>query len=112
MDSFAPEGDPRAFRTALGVAFNRPIKFATRVSCPLLVQAGSADSITPPARARRAAAMARRGELREYPIDHLDAETGPAQQHALADQLDFLCLHLASTASRRAAITTTDRNHE
>ena len=99
-------------RTALGVAFNRPIKFAARVSCPLLVQAGTADSITPPARARRAAAMARRGELREYPIDHLDAETGPAQQHALVDQLDFLCRHLASTASRRAAITATDWNHE
>ena len=45
-------------RTALGVAFNRPIKFASRVSCPLLVQAGTADSITPPARARRAAASA------------------------------------------------------
>ena len=45
-------------RTALGVAFNRPIRFASRVSCPLLVQAGTADSITPPARARRAAASA------------------------------------------------------
>ena len=99
-------------RTALGVAFNRPIKFASRVSCPLLVQAGTADSITPPARARRAAASARRGELREYPIDHLDAETGPAQQVALADQLDFLRRHLAPAASRRAAITTTDWNHQ
>jgi dienelactone hydrolase len=99
-------------RTALGVAFNRPIKFASRVFCPLLVQAGTADSITPPARARRAAASARRAELREYPIDHLDAETGPAQQHALVDQLDFLHRHLAPTASRDAAITTTERNHQ
>ena len=99
-------------RTALGVAFNRPIRFAARVSCPLLVQAGTADSITPPARARRAAASARRGELREYPIDHLDAETGPAQQVALADQLDFLRRHLAPAASHRAAITTTDWNHQ
>ena len=99
-------------RTALGVAFNRPIKFASRVFCPLLVQAGTADSITPPARARRAAASARRAELREYPIDHLDAETGPAQQHALVDQLDFLHRHLAPTASRDAAITTTEGNHQ
>ena len=93
-------------RTALGVAFNRPIRFASRVSCPLLVQAGTADSITPPARARRAAASARRGELREYPIDHLDAETGPAQHVALADQLDFLRHHLAPAASHQAATTT------
>ena len=99
-------------RTALGVAFNRPIRFASRVSCPLLVQAGTADSITPPARARRAAASARRGELREYPIDHLDAETGPAQHVALADQLDFLRRHLAPAASHRAATTTTDWNHQ
>ena len=99
-------------RTALGVAFNRPIRFASRVSCPLLVQAGTADSITPPARARRAAASARRGELREYPIDHLDAETGPALHVALADQLEFLRRHLAPAASRRAATTTTDWNHQ
>jgi fermentation-respiration switch protein FrsA (DUF1100 family) len=99
-------------RTALGVAFNRPIKFASRVSCPLLVQAGTADSITPPGRARRAAAGAARGELREYPIDHLDAEIGPAQQVALADQLDFLRRHLAPASSQRAAITTTDWNHQ
>ena len=99
-------------RTALGVAFNRPLRFAARVSCPLLVQAGTADSIAPPARARRAAANAGGGgELREYPIDHLDAETGPGQQDALADQLEFLRRHLAPTASRRAAITTTDWNH-
>ena len=99
-------------RTALGVAFNRPITFASRVLCPLLVQAGTVDSITPPARARRTAAKAVRGELREYPIDHLDAETHPAQQDLLADQLDFLRRHLSSTASHRMADTTTDGNQQ
>ena len=53
-----------------------------------------------------------RGELREYPIDHVDAYTGPAQQRALADQLDFLRRHLAPAASHRAAITTTDWSHQ
>lgn len=97
-------------RTALGVAFNRPIRFVSRVRCPLLVQAGTADSITPPARARRAAAKAGRGELREYPIDHLDAETTPAQQDLLADQLDFLHRHLSPTASHQTP-KTTDWSH-
>ena len=98
-------------RTALGVAFNRPITFASRVLSPLLVQAGTADTITPPARTRRAAARARRGELLEYPIDHLDAEPLPAQQDLLADQLNFLRRHLAPAVSRQAAFTTTDWNH-
>jgi fermentation-respiration switch protein FrsA (DUF1100 family) len=94
------------------VAFTRPITFASRVLSPLLVQAGTADTITPPARTRRAAARARRGELLEYPIDHLDAETLPAQQDLLADQLNFLRRHLAAAVSRQAAFTTTDWNHQ
>ena len=99
-------------RTALGVAFNRPIRFVSRVLCPLLIQAGTVDSITPPARARRTAAKAVRGELREYPIDHLDAETLPAQQDLLADELDFLRRHLSPTASLQASGTTTDWNQQ
>jgi len=98
-------------RTALEVGFNRPITFASRVSCPLLVQAGTADTITPPARTRRAAARARGGELLEYPIDHLDAETLPAQQDLLVDQLEFLRRHMAPAASHQAATTNTDWNH-
>ena len=43
-------------RTALEVAFNRPVRFARRVRCPLLVQAGTEDRIAPLATARRAAA--------------------------------------------------------
>jgi hypothetical protein len=77
-----------------------------------LVQAGTADTITPPARTRRAAARARRGELLEYPIDHLDAETLPAQQDLLADQLEFLRRHLAPAVSHQAAFTTTDGNQQ
>ncbi|MGB6457440.1 MAG: alpha/beta fold hydrolase [Streptosporangiaceae bacterium] len=78
-------------RTALGAALNRPIRFASRVRCPLLVQVGSSDSICPPPAGRRAAAKAgSRAELREYPVDHLDVYAGAWQERALADQLDFL----------------------
>ena len=99
-------------RTALEVAFNRPIGFAPRVRCPLLA-AGTADRVAPLAIARRAAARAGvRGELREYPIDHVDVYTQPADQLLLDDQLDFLGRHLSPAASRRAANTTTDWNHQ
>lgn len=78
-------------RTALEAGLNRPIRFASRVGCPLLVQAGTSDTICPPQAARRAAAKAgARGELREYPVDHLDVYAGPGQERALADQLAFL----------------------
>ena len=99
-------------RTALEVAFNRPISFAPRVRCPLLVQAGTADRVAPVATARRAAAKAGTyGELREYPIDHVDVYTEPAHQRILADQLDFLGRRLSASASRQAANTTTDWSH-
>jgi fermentation-respiration switch protein FrsA (DUF1100 family) len=91
-------------RTALEVAFNRPIRFASSVGCPLLVQAGTADRVAPLATARRAAASAGvRAELREYAIDHVDVYTEPIHQRLLEDQLDFVGRHLSATASSTAA---------
>ena len=99
-------------RTALQVAFNRPITFAPRVRCPLLVQAGTGDRIAPLATARRAVARAgAHAELREYPIDHVDVYTEPAHQRVLADQLDFLDRHLSHIGSPRAANTRADWTH-
>lgn len=78
-------------RTALEVVFNRPIRFATRVPCPLLIQVGTQDQLVPPAAAYRAAAKTGgRAHLVKYPIDHLDVYTGPTLAQALADQLEFL----------------------
>ena len=78
-------------RTALEAGFNRPITFASRVTCPLLVQVGTDDSICPPPAGRRAVTKAGpRAKLREYPIDHLDIYTGAWQERALADELNFL----------------------
>ena len=78
-------------RTALEAGLNRPIRFASRVSCPLLVQVGTSDSICPPQAGRRAVPKAgARAELREYPVDHVDVYVGAWQERALADQLDFL----------------------
>jgi uncharacterized protein len=78
-------------RTALEAGFNRPITFASRITCPLLVQVGTDDSICPPPAGRRAVTKAGpRAKLREYPIDHLDVYTGAWQERALADELDFL----------------------
>ena len=45
-------------RVALEVAFNRPIRYASQLRTPLLVQVGEVDSVTPPASSRRTAARA------------------------------------------------------
>ena len=100
-------------RTALEVAFNRPIRFAPRVRCPLLVQAGTADRVAPLGHRPSSGRQSRysRG-LREYPIDHVDVYTEPAHQLLLDDQLDFLGRHLSSTASRPAANTINRWSHQ
>jgi pimeloyl-ACP methyl ester carboxylesterase len=94
-------------RVALEVAFNRPVRWASRLRMPLLVQVGDHDSVAPPAAARRAAARAGRfGEVRRYPVDHFDVYDGPAQQQALADQVAFLGRHLAGVVGARAQSST------
>lgn len=78
-------------RTALEVAFNRPIRFASRIRVPVLVQIGENDSVAPPAAAARAASKAgKHATTKTYPIDHFDVYDGQWQKQALADQLDFL----------------------
>ncbi|GAA2194233.1 alpha/beta hydrolase [Streptomyces bangladeshensis] len=89
-------------RAALKVGLNRPTTFAGRLACPVLVQIGTEDRIAPAGAARRTARKAgRRGELREYPVDHLDVYAGPGQRRVLADQLDFLARVLDPARSPR-----------
>ena len=79
---------------------------AARCWCRPAPQTASHRSRT----ARRAAAKAGvHGELREYPMDHVDVYTEPVHQRLLDDQLDFLGRHLSPTASRPVANPVTNR---
>ncbi|MDR7086698.1 pimeloyl-ACP methyl ester carboxylesterase [Aeromicrobium panaciterrae] len=78
-------------RTALEVAFNRPIRFAPGLRVPIMFQIGDHDSVAPPAAAARAATKAGKfAHTKTYPIDHFDVYDGQWQQQALTDQLEFL----------------------
>ncbi|WP_308294977.1 GMC family oxidoreductase N-terminal domain-containing protein [Streptomyces sp. NK08204] len=74
-------GDEVCARAAMKAGLNRSTAVARRLSCAILVQAGTNDLITPAGTARRAAEKARqRAQLGEYPVDRLDVHAGPWQR--------------------------------
>ena len=86
---------PGRLRTALRTAADRPIRHASALRCPVLVQVADEDSIAPVGAAMRAAWKAR-ADVRHYPCDHGDVGPGAEWfEHVLGHQLAFLRLRLA-----------------
>ncbi len=81
-------------RIALAVPLYRPVQSARRVACPLLIQAGEHDTLTPPEPARKAAERAPRGEFRLHPYGHFDFYFDEAFQVTSDEQVAFLRRHL------------------
>ncbi len=79
-----------AARAALHVGTYAPRKHAADIRCPILVQVGKRDVVTPPEPARAAARSAPRGELVEYDLGHFDVYVGDAFERSVSDQLEFL----------------------
>lgn len=85
-----------AARIALFVGAYRPVSYASRVRCPVLVQVCEHDSVAPvPAAERTLAALGSRGEARRYPIGHFEPYFGEHFERSVTDQVDFLQRHLA-----------------
>jgi pimeloyl-ACP methyl ester carboxylesterase len=103
-------------RAALEAGLNRPIRYAGRLACPILVQVGTNDTVAPPEAGRRAARKAGYlAHLCEYPIDHFQAFTEPWHPRVLADQVEFLGRVLgparAGDAHLRAGVTSHRASH-
>jgi dienelactone hydrolase len=79
-------------RSALGLGFWRPARFASRIRCPLLVCLLDGDEVTPAAPARRMAERAPHGKCIDYgPAGgHFDIYTGEHFERTVADQTAFL----------------------
>jgi uncharacterized protein len=86
-------------RIGLAVPLYRPVRWARQVRCPILVQAGEADALTPPGPARKAARAAPQGEYRGYPAGHFDFYFGEIFDEAVAEQVAFLRRHLLPAPS-------------
>jgi pimeloyl-ACP methyl ester carboxylesterase len=77
-------------RIALLAASYRPVRFASQLRCPVLVQIGDEDHTAPASAAMRAAWLAH-GEVRHYPCDHFDVYPGAEWfEPVVEDQLQFL----------------------
>ncbi|WP_433634930.1 alpha/beta hydrolase [Nocardia sp. CA-120079] len=96
-----PEGETFenevAARVALRLGWFRPIKFASRVRCPLLVQVMDHDVVTPPGPAAAMAATAPQGKLLGYSGGHFDPYVGATFEQVVPDQIAFLADALQST---------------
>ena len=77
-------------RAIVSLALYRPVTRARHISAPLLVCACTDDAVTPPGPAARAAKLAPRGTLKEYPIGHFDIYAGTWFERAVTDQIAFL----------------------
>jgi len=82
-------------RTGLYTGLYRPIRHARKVHCPALVQICDLDSVAPAEAAERATRRMPRGEAVHYPVGHFDVYLEQDFERSVADQLDFLCRHLA-----------------
>lgn len=86
-----------AARIALSVGFYRPVSYARRVRCPVLVQVCEHDSVAPVAAAERVIAeLGTHAEVRRYPIGHFEPYLGAHFERSVADQLEFLRDRLAA----------------
>ena len=86
-----------AARIALTVGLYRPVRYADRVRCPVLVQICEQDSVAPAAAAEAVARrLGERGEVQRYPIGHFEPYAGTWFERSVGDQVDFLRRHLGT----------------
>jgi pimeloyl-ACP methyl ester carboxylesterase len=84
-----------AARIALTAGFYRPVRYADRVHCPVLLQVCERDSVAPAAAAEQAIArLGSHAEAKHYPIGHFEPYFGAHFERSVADQLAFLQRHL------------------
>lgn len=79
-----------AARIGALILLDRPGRFATKVTAPVLFCVCDNDSVAPAKQTLKYAAKAPRGEIKRYPVGHFDIYRGDPFETAVADQVAFL----------------------
>jgi dienelactone hydrolase len=77
-------------RIALEVGRYRPGRHARHIECPLLVQVGTLDEVTPAEPALRGALAAIHVRVRSHPVGHFEVYRGAWFEQIVAEQVEFL----------------------
>ena len=86
-----------AARIGLTAGLYRPMRHASRVTGPVLVQVCEHDSVAPVDSAEQVIRqLGSRCEARRYPIGHFDPYFGAHFERSVSDQLEFLQRHLGA----------------
>ncbi|MDP9117244.1 MAG: alpha/beta fold hydrolase [Actinomycetota bacterium] len=86
-------------RGLLRIATNRPVTFASRVSCPLFLVLAERDEIAPADSVRRVARKAPRSEMLSFPSGHFEIYVGDVFDRSVQAQVDFLTRHVGARGS-------------
>jgi fermentation-respiration switch protein FrsA (DUF1100 family) len=68
----------------------RPGRHARHIECPLLVQVGTLDEVTPAEPALRGALAATHVRVRSHPVGHFEVYRGAWFEQIVAEQVEFL----------------------
>ncbi len=82
-------------RICLMVSAYRPVWFARRVGCPVLLMYAKNDSLIPPEAVERMGARIPRAEVVGLPVGHFDVYTGDLFREVVERQAGFLAMHLS-----------------
>lgn len=84
-----------AARIGLTAGLYRPVRYASRVGCPVLVQVCERDSVAPVATTEQVIRLlGSRVEAERYPIGHFEPYFGAHFERSVSDQVAFLQRHL------------------
>lgn len=82
-------------RGILRIALNRPVRWAAKLTCPILLIAADDDNIAPVESVYEVARrVGSRAEVQSFPCGHFDIYVGEVFEKSVAVQVDFLRRHL------------------
>jgi dienelactone hydrolase len=87
-------------RIALTLANYRPVSYAGRITCPVLMVCAEKDALIPAAAVRKCAAKIKNARLEMLPVGHFEVYIGDLFEKVSAMEADFLAEKLGLTGQR------------